>query len=245
MRLALIGYGKMGKEIERLALDRGWTVGVRVDLDTPKPDATAMSAVDAAIHFAQARGIIADLTPWAELGKPIVVGTTGWGKDLQNVQNLVRDKGIGLVHAPNFSLGVNIFYQLVRKAATMFDRFEEYDAFIHEVHHKDKIDSPSGTALTLAEIVLKEIKRKKELLAHAPEGKIRSDQLHVSSTRGGAVVGIHSLTFDSAADSIELRHLAKNRTGFALGAMLAAEWVQGKKGMFTMEDVLQDLFGQK
>jgi 4-hydroxy-tetrahydrodipicolinate reductase len=242
MRLALIGYGKMGKEIERLALGRGWSVGVRVDLDTPPPDLAAKRAVDVAIHFAHAKTIVADLRLWAELGKPIVVGTTGWRSDLQHVQNLVRDKGIGLVHAPNFSLGVNIFYQLARAAATMFDRFEDYDVFIHEVHHKDKVDSPSGTALTLAEIVLSEIKRKKEVLAQSPPGKIRPDQLHVSFTRGGAVIGTHSLTFDSAADSIEVRHAAKNRTGFALGALLAAEWIQGKKGMYTMEDVIHDLF---
>ena len=242
MRLALIGYGKMGKEIERLALERGWSVGVRVDLDTPSPHEDAMSAVDVAIHFAHAKTIVADLRPWAELGKPLVVGTTGWSKDLQNVQNLVRAKGIGLIYASNFSLGVNIFYQLTRAAATMFDRFEEYDVFIHEVHHKDKVDSPSGTALTLAEIVLSEIKRKKEVLAQSPQGKIRPDQLHVSSTRGGAVIGTHSLMFDSAADSIEVRHAAKNRTGFALGALLAAEWIQGKKGMYTMEDVVHDLF---
>ncbi len=231
----------MGNEIERLALDRGWTVDICLDIDTPPPKPEAMRKVDVAIHFASAQSIVDNLMSWVEVGKPVVVGTTGWKKDLPRITQLVQEKGTGLVHASNFSLGVNIFNQLARTAARLFNHFVEYDAFIQEIHHKDKLDSPSGTALTLAEIVLHELHHKTEIFHQLPEGKILSHQLHVSSARGGAVVGTHALTFDSAADAIELRHTAKNRSGFALGALLAAEWIQGKQGIYTMEDVIRDL----
>jgi 4-hydroxy-tetrahydrodipicolinate reductase len=126
----------------------------------------------------------------------------------------------------------------------MMDKFENYDAFIQEIHHKNKIDSPSGTALTMGQIVLEHLRRKKELLNETSHNKIRPEQLHVSSIRSGAVVGTHTLAFDSAADSIELKHTAKDRSGFALGTLFAAEWIQGKKGLFTMDDAFQDLFNQ-
>ena len=126
----------------------------------------------------------------------------------------------------------------------MMNRFPEYDAFIHEIHHKEKIDSPSGTALQLGKIVLNELKRKKELLTQPPEGKIKPEQLHVSVSRSGWVIGTHTLAFDSAADSIEITHTAKNRNGLALGALAAAEWIQHKHGVFTMDDILQDLFSK-
>jgi 4-hydroxy-tetrahydrodipicolinate reductase len=241
MRLALIGYGKMGREIERLALERLWTIGARLDIDTPKPEADTMRGMDAAIHFARAGTIVADLLPWARAAVQIVVGTTGWEAELPAVRSLINDSGIGLVAASNFSVGVNLFHRVVREASRAVNRLSDYDVFIHEVHHKDKLDSPSGTALDLGRTVMEELKRKTELLGRAPDGKILPHQLHVSSSRAGAVVGTHTVTFDSAADSIELKHTAKNRTGFALGALLAAEWVQGKKGMFTMADVIDDL----
>ncbi len=242
MRLALIGYGKMGKEIERLAVERGWRADVHLDIALPPATPEQRKAVDVAIHFAQAKTIIDDLSPWAEAQTPIVVGTTGWQDRLQDVEALVKKNRTGLVYASNFSLGVNIYFQLVRAAARLVDRFDEYDASIQEVHHKNKIDSPSGTALTMGQILLKHIGRKKELLSETSHGAIRPDQLHISSTRTGAVVGIHSVTLDSPADTIEVKHTAKNREGMARGALLAAEWIMGKKGIFTMDDLFQDLF---
>ncbi|MGD1044292.1 MAG: 4-hydroxy-tetrahydrodipicolinate reductase [Bacteroidota bacterium] len=244
MRLALVGYGKMGKEIERLAHERGWTVDLRIDIDTPPITKAQRENVDVVIHFATAKDIINDLTPWAEAHKPIVVGTTGWQDHLQNVETLVKKNQIGLIYASNFSLGVNIFFHLVKTAAQMMDKFEEYDAFIQEIHHKNKIDSPSGTALTIGQIVLEHLQRKKELLNETSHNKIRPEQLHISSTRSGAVVGTHTLAFDSAADMIELKHTAKDRSGMAIGTLFAAEWIRGKKGLFTMDDAFQDLFKQ-
>jgi 4-hydroxy-tetrahydrodipicolinate reductase len=173
-----------------------------------------------------------------------VVGTTGWTKQAQAIQSIVESEGIGLVHASNFSVGVNIMYRLLREAGSLFDRFAEYDVAVHEVHHKDKLDAPSGTALSIADVLLNTIKRKREVLSGSPEGKVRPEELQVTSGRYGAVVGMHRVTFDSMADSIEIVHTAKNRTGFALGAVVAAEWVKDKKGMFTFEDVLADLFKQ-
>jgi 4-hydroxy-tetrahydrodipicolinate reductase len=242
MRLAIVGYGKMGKEIERLALERDWSVDLRVDIDTPPVTQAQREKIDVVIHYATAKSLVEDLTPWMQAHKPIVVGTTGWQDQLPKIDSLVSKNQIGLVYASNFSLGVNIFLQLVRSAAQLMDKFSDYDAFIHEIHHKNKIDSPSGTALVIGEIVLEHLRRKKELLIETSHGKIRPDQLHVSSTRSGTVVGTHVLSFDSAADSIELKHTAKNRSGLALGTLLAAEWIVGKKGLFTIDDVLQDLF---
>jgi 4-hydroxy-tetrahydrodipicolinate reductase len=244
MRIALIGYGKMGKEIERLAIEHGWTVNLRIDIDTPPVTSSQRNNIDVVIHFAQAENIVNDLTPWMEAHKPIVVGTTSWQEQLPKVEALVKKNDIGLIHASNFSLGVNIFFHLVREAAQMMEKFVNYDAFIQEIHHKNKLDSPSGTALTMGQIVLKHLRRKKELLNETSHGKIRPEQLHISSIRSGSVVGTHVLTFDSTADTIELKHTAKDRSGLALGTLLAAEWIIEKKGLFTMDDLFQDLFGQ-
>lgn len=244
MRLALIGYGKMGKEIERLALERGWSIDLRIDIDTPPVMQIQRKKVDVVIHFAHAKTIVEDLIPWAEVRKPIVVGTTGWQEQLPKVKALVKKNRIGLIYASNFSLGVNIFFHLVQTAAQIMNRFTDYDAFIHEIHHKNKLDSPSGTALSIGQIVLKHLRRKKELFNETAHGKIRPEQLHISSTRSGSVVGTHVLAFDSAADMIELKHTAKNRSGLALGTLLAAEWICNKKGLYTMDDVFHDLFRQ-
>jgi len=244
MRIALLGYGKMGKEIERLALERGWSVDLRIDIDTPPVTPAQRDNIDVVIHFAQAGSIAGDLAPWMEARKPIVVGTTGWQEQMPKIETLVKKNNIGLIYASNFSLGVNIFFHLVRNAAQMMNSFEDYDAFIHEIHHKNKLDSPSGTALTMGQIVLKHLNRKKELLNETSHGKIRPEQLHISSTRSGSVIGTHVLAFDSAADAIELKHMAKNRSGLASGALLAAEWIIGKKGLFTMDDLFQDLLKQ-
>ena len=177
------------------------------------------------------------------MGQPVIAKMRRLAT-LHDVEVLVKNNQIGLIYAPNFSLGVNIFFHLVKTAAQMMDKFENYDAFIQEIHHKNKIDSPSGTALMMGQIVLDHLHRKKELLNETSHNAIRPEQLHVASVRSGTVIGTHSLTFDSAADSIELKHTAKDRSGLALGTLFAAEWIQGKKGLYTMDDAFQDLFTQ-
>ncbi len=240
MNITLIGYGKMGKELDRIASERGFTVIGRWDIDTPIKE-SEIEKTDVAIHFAAAESVLPHVQRWASAKKDLVIGTTGWQSDFEKVKAVVSETGIGLVHAPNFSLGVNVFFQLAEAAARLMNRFSEYDVTVHESHHKDKVDSPSGTALSAAKILLSHIQRKKTIKSDQLRGKIKPEELLVTSTRVGAVVGTHAITFDSMADTIEIRHDAKNRTGFALGALLAAEWINGKKGLYTMADVLSDI----
>ncbi len=240
MKIFLIGYGKMGKEIERIAPERGIQVAGRSTSDVPWNN-ESLRPVDVAVHFARANCVVNNVRRLSQLRKNTVIGTTGWQKDLEEVKSLVQSGGIGLVYASNFSIGVQVFLRALRETAKLMNKFSEYDVTVHEAHHKDKIDSPSGTALSAANIVLEQMERKKTILPGNPAGKIKPEELQISSTRSGAIVGTHTVTFDSAADSLELRHTAKNRAGFALGALLAAEWIRGKQGLFTIDDVLADI----
>ncbi len=242
MNVALIGHGKMGKELERLAPGRGITVK-RIFTEKGNERGKALTRqslkdVDVCIDFSTP-----EVAPWnikaaAECGKNIVEGTTGWYNQVKELETLVKAKKIGCLYSANFSLGMNIFLQLAGTASKMFDKFEEYDVAIGEVHHRDKPDSPSGTALSIGQTILQNSRKKKELLFGTPQKAIAKDRLQVVSTRIGAAVGKHTVLFDSDADCIELVHTAKNRSGFALGALVAAEWLNGKKGWYTMKDVM-------
>jgi 4-hydroxy-tetrahydrodipicolinate reductase len=240
MNIAIIGHGRMGKEIDRLATERGLGVVLRLRSTTPLTDQDILRA-DVGIHFAKPDSVVSHVQRWASLKRNMVIGTTGWQKDFMKVKAAVGENKIGIVYASNFSIGVHIFFRLIRETARLINHFAEYDVFVHEAHHKDKLDSPSGTALSAAKILLENIQRKKTLLTEPPQGSIKPDQLQITSTRAGSIVGTHTVTFDSLADSIELKHTAKNRTGFVLGALLAAEWIHGKQGLFTMEEVLSDV----
>jgi 4-hydroxy-tetrahydrodipicolinate reductase len=242
MKMTLIGYGKMGKEVERLALERGHSIQGRFDIDSELKE-NDLAATDVAVHFARHDAVVPHVRTCGKAKKNIVIGTTAWQNDLEKVRSIVSETGIGLVYASNFSIGVQVFFRLAREAAKLIDKFAEYDVTIHEQHHKEKIDSPSGTALTAAGILLENIRRKRTILSEPPKGRIKPEDLQITSTRAGAIVGTHTITFDSAADTIELRHSAKNRTGLALGALMAAEWINGKHGLYTMEDVLEDIIG--
>jgi 4-hydroxy-tetrahydrodipicolinate reductase len=242
MNLALIGYGKMGKEVERAAHDRGLKIFKIFEVDD-NPDGSALTkeslkSVDVCIDFSSPEVVMNNIEAVAEAGKNIVVGTTGWYDRLDYVRKLVKEKKIGFLYASNFSLGVNIFTQIVMDAAHLFDRYPQYDVAIQEMHHRGKADSPSGTALSLGSTILQAMKRKSELAGETQHGAIKPHQLHVTSTRMGSVTGQHTVLFDSDADTIELVHTAKNRSGFAAGAIVAAEWLKGKKGFYTMRDVL-------
>ncbi|MEW6510810.1 MAG: 4-hydroxy-tetrahydrodipicolinate reductase [Bacteroidota bacterium] len=242
MNIALIGYGKMGKEVERVAKEKGLTVAKVFDLhnNTGGLGLTkeALKGIDVCIDFTVPGAVIANIEAAAECGKNIVVGTTGWYDRLEHVKKLVKESHIGLLYASNFSLGVNLFMNIVSHAAHLFDKYPEYDVAVTEVHHRGKADSPSGTALSLGASILQGMKRKSEIFSDTSKGKIKHHQLHVTSSRLGHVTGRHAVMFDSDADCIEMTHTAKNRTGFALGAVVAAEWLKGKKGMYTMRDVI-------
>ncbi|MFH0990190.1 MAG: 4-hydroxy-tetrahydrodipicolinate reductase [bacterium] len=239
--LALIGYGKMGKEIERLALERGIPIVGRYDIDSPKPTADELKQITVGIHYATPQTVVPHIEEWSSYGQNLVIGTTGWHEHIERVRSIVEERQIGLVYASNFSIGVNILLHLIRSAGKLFNRFPEYDVSLEEIHHREKLDSPSGTALSLAKVILETVERKKEILNTSPIGKIKQEQLHISSSRVGTVVGKHEVIFDSLADTIEISHTAKNRSGFALGSLLAAQWIIGKQGLFTMDDVLSDI----
>jgi 4-hydroxy-tetrahydrodipicolinate reductase len=234
MRIALIGYGKMGHEVEAAARQQGETIA-RV-FDSKRPVAVAdLSEVDVCIEFSTPSAVLSNIRSAIEARKDIIVGTTGWHQHLPELREKVRDSG--LLYSANFSLGMNIFQRIVARAGDLIENAPEYDPFIHETHHRLKADSPSGTALRLAEILLGRINRKKRMLTQTSSEKIPADALHVTSTRAGHVTGTHVVSFDSDADLIELRHVAKNRRGFALGALAAARWLHGRKGIYTMDDV--------
>lgn len=239
MNIVLFGYGRMGKEIERLAMERGMNVLARVTTKTGLPR-EALEAADVVIHFASPDTVVRVANIARDAKKNLVIGTTGWEKESQTVLPLITSAGIGMVWSSNFSVSVAIFKELVKLAGRLFNGLPQYDAAIHEIHHKDKLDTPSGTALSLAQVLMQNFRRKKQILTGPPSGKIKPEQLHLTSARTGAVVGVHSILFDSTADSITLVHEAKNRSGFAFGALLAAEWIKGKQGVFTFDDVIAD-----
>jgi 4-hydroxy-tetrahydrodipicolinate reductase len=242
MNIALIGYGKMGKEVEQVAKDRGLTIA-RIFTEENNTGGLGLTkdslkTVDVCIDFSTPAAVLDNIEAVAECGKNMVVGTTGWYDRLESVRKIVKEKKIGLLYASNFSLGVNIFTQIVLDASHLMEKYPEYDVSVNEVHHSGKVDSPSGTALSLGSTILQSLRRKKELLTETSHGQIKPHQLHITSQRVGHVVGRHTVLFDSEFDTIELVHSAKGRRGFALGAVVAAEWIKGKKGMYTMRDVI-------
>ncbi|RCK73082.1 MAG: 4-hydroxy-tetrahydrodipicolinate reductase [Ignavibacteriae bacterium] len=245
MRIAIIGYGKMGKEIEQVASEKGIEIGMIIKEEENFEGAAItkknLKNIDVCLEFTNPNSVLSNIEAAIKAGKNIVVGTTGWYDKLEEVKKMVKKSDIGLLYSPNFSLGINIFYRILNTASNIFNNFDEYDILVSEIHHRNKMDSPSGTALAIAQIIMQNIKRKKEILHETAHGAIKPNQLHVISARAGTFVGKHSVIFDSEADFIEIVHTAKNRRGFALGALLAAEWLNGKKGIFTMKDVMSSI----
>jgi len=226
--LALLGYGKMGKAIAALAPQRGCEVRLVMDIDVNAQGQGITPAnfagVDVCIDFTTPDAAVENIRRVAGLGVNLVVGTTGWHGQLDEVRKIVESAGVGMVHAPNFSIGVNLFYRLTRAAAEIFAPFAMYEPYVVEAHHKFKVDAPSGTAL--------EIKRR-------IQPAFGNREVPVASVRAGYIPGTHELGFDSEADTIVLRHTARGRQGFAEGALHAACWVIGRKGLFTFAEVLE------
>lgn len=239
MNIALLGYGAMGKEIERIALERGHTITGRFDITTPATPQTIVA--DVAIDFSAAGAVVENATLCAESGVNLVIGTTGWNAQKEEVEKVATNAGIGVVYGSNFSVGMQLFFRIVGKAAHLVNGTPDYDILMHELHHKRKADSPSGTALSLADIILQNVTRKEHVQPETQHGRINQNALHVSSTRGGEIAGTHTVYLDSLADTIELTHRAKNRSGFALGAVIAAEWVTDKKGFHDFTDIFESI----
>jgi len=227
-RLALVGYGRMGRLVERLAPDYGFGVGLRLTgADAGHGiDARRFAGIDVAVDFSVPRAVAGNVERIAALGVPMVVGTTGWGEELPRVKAAVERHGIGLVYGANFSVGVQVFYRLAALAAGLLAHDDDYDAWAYEIHHRKKKDAPSGTLLHL-----------KRLMEEA--GYARG--IDVASNRAGAVPGTHVVGFDAEADTILLEHRARSRDGFARGALRAARWIAGRTGIYEFSDVWSEL----
>ena len=246
MKIALIGYGKMGKEVEQAALAQGHHIIARVSpgggrLVSPVITENLLDEADVCIEFSKPPATPSNILRIAQLGKPVIVGTTGWYQHLSLVKKAIEKNGTACVYAPNFSLGLNLFLQLIEKAAQLFHPFEGYDVFAMETHHRHKLDSPSGTANKIGNIILNHFPRKRRVISECLNRPITSDELHLLSARAGYFPGTHSIIFDSVADSVELVHRARSRADFAQGALLAARWIQSRKGIYTFNQVLDDI----
>jgi 4-hydroxy-tetrahydrodipicolinate reductase len=237
MRIALLGYGKMGREIEQIALSRGHQVALKVDANNAKSFApNLLAGVDVAIEFSTPASAVSNILSCFEANVPVVVGTTGWLERLDEVKKTCNEKSGSLFYASNFSIGVNIFFRLNEFLAKMMKAHPEYEVCLKEIHHIHKLDSPSGTGISLANQVIANIGRKTGWV----EGEAASmSELSIISEREGEVPGTHIVKYSSAVDDIEIMHKAHNRKGFALGAVLAAEWLPGRKGVFGMKDMLK------
>jgi 4-hydroxy-tetrahydrodipicolinate reductase len=230
MKIALLGYGKMGKEIEKIALSRGHEIVIRKDIN----DKIDITLADVAIDFSVPSSAFNNITNCINNNVPVISGTTGWLDSYEEAVKLCNDKKSAFMYASNYSLGVNIFFELNKQLAKMMNSLEDYDISMEEIHHTQKLDAPSGTAITLAEGIIENSSKKNWDLGE----KTSEENIPITAKRIPNIPGTHSVWYDSKVDSIEIKHTANSREGFALGAVVAAEWILGKKGVFSMKDVL-------
>lgn len=236
MKIALIGYGKMGKIIEEIALQRSHEIILKIDINNlDEFTAENLAKADAAIEFTGPHSAFENVKKILSFGTPLVCGSTGWLDKFDEIKKLVADKNGAFLYASNFSIGVNIFFELNKKLATLMAPHSDYEIGIKEIHHTQKKDAPSGTAITLAEQILERNKRKKRWVNENSENV---DDLEIISERIDPAPGTHIVKYSSTIDDIEIIHTAHSRKGFALGAVMAAEFIKGKKGNFSMKDVL-------
>jgi len=239
MKIALIGYGKMGKEIEQIALSRGHTIVLKVNVTNANTyTAAELKGADVAIEFSTPESAINNIYKCFESNLPVVVGTTGWLNKLDDVKQKCIEKNQTLFYASNYSIGVNLFFKLNEYLAKLMNQYPGYNVTMEEVHHVHKLDSPSGTAISLANQVIEKIDGKQKWVNHLAKNR---DELSIVSKRIDEVPGTHTVTYGSAVDEISITHLAHNRKGFALGAVIAAEWVKDKKGVFGMNDLMNEI----
>lgn len=231
MKIALLGYGKMGKAIEKIAISRGHTIVLKVTEQTKKFN---INLADIAIDFSAPNAAVKNISNCLKKGVPVISGTTGWLKDYDNIIALCEERDGAFIYASNFSLGVNIFFELNKNLAKMMKGLSQYKVTMEEIHHTQKLDAPSGTAITLAENIIEHSSYDGWELA--PSNDVEKIPIHAK--REENVPGTHSINYESSIDRICITHKANNREGFALGAIIATEWLHGKTGIFTMKDVL-------
>ena len=230
MKIALLGYGRMGKVIERIALERGHEIVLRkTDIDTFE----GLKLADVAIDFSVPDAAVNNISTCLENNIPVISGTTGWLEDYPKMVKLCEEKKGAFIYGSNFSLGVNIFFELNAHLAKMMANLGQYKISMEEIHHLQKLDAPSGTAISLANDIIKNSDYSSWAIENAKE-----DEIFIDAKREEGIPGTHSVFYTSAVDTIEIKHTAHNREGFALGAVVAAEWIIGKKGVFGMKDVL-------
>lgn len=238
MRIALLGYGRTGREVERMAVERGHEIVLRCNSRTPFYATT--DDVDVAIDFSRPDLVFAHVAVCLDRSIPMVIGTTGWYDKLPALQELARQSRASIVYGSNFSIGMHMFRDLVANLASHIDIMDEYDIAIDEIHHRQKIDAPSGTALTLSRLILDRVQRKTNIQT-SMDGGVDPAALSVTAVRVGVYAGTHTVVADSNDDTLELIHRAKNRQGFARGAVRVAEWIVHNEGCFDVADVFQDI----
>lgn len=236
MKIALIGYGKMGQTIERIALSRGHEIVLKIgkeNIDDFTED--AIKKADAAIEFTQPEAALENVSRCLKAGVPVVCGTTGWNDKVPEAEALCAQHHTAMIQSSNFSVGVNIFFAVNKYLAKLMDQQQEYNVLVEETHHTQKLDAPSGTAITIAEQIVQELSRKDKWVK---EEEHAAAELAIKAYREPEVPGTHVVTYHSAIDDIEIKHTAHTRDGFALGAVMAAEFLAGRQGVFSMQDVL-------
>jgi 4-hydroxy-tetrahydrodipicolinate reductase len=235
MNIAIIGYGKMGKVIEKIAIERGHHITVKITSKDADFSSDQLKNVDVAIEFSVPKAAISNIQKCFDAGVPVIVGTTGWMDQLDKVTQECQKKNGGLFYASNFSIGVNIFFKVNQLLAKLMNRHSEYNVRMEEIHHTQKLDSPSGTALTIANQIIDQVDRKSNWI-EAESGK--PNQIPITAKRISDTPGTHSVTYENHIDKIEILHEAKGREGFATGAVLAAEYMKGKTGIHDMNNLL-------
>jgi len=241
MKLALLGYGKMGKAIEQEALARGHEVVAKIDMNNQQElDSLRIETCEVIIEFTHPDSFFPNLEKVSKLGIPLVSGTTGWYKRMAEVESMIKERNAGFLYSSNFSIGVNVLFLLNQRLAQLMNRYPEYDCYVEEQHHRHKADAPSGTAVSLSQQILEGLDRKNEvatdaLLNRAP----KPTELSVGYIRSGEIIGRHKVSYTSEIDEITIEHKAHNRRGFALGAVIAAEWLQGKKGFYSFSKLFE------
>lgn len=236
LKIALIGYGKMGKMIEQIAVARGHEIVSKINQDSKPKEWKLLADADVAIEFTKPDAALQNIKKCFALNVPVVVGTTGWYEKLDEVRALCLKEKQAILTASNFSIGVNLFFHVNRILAQAMENLPEYNVEIEEIHHTQKLDAPSGTAITIAQGILSEIRRKIDWKLQE-DVKTESD-LSIASIRTDDVPGTHTVKYTSSIDDIEIKHVAHNRSGFATGAVVAAEWLFDKKGAFNMSDII-------
>lgn len=235
MKIALIGYGKMGKAIEAIAIENGHEIVLKVTSQNPDYSIEELKQADVAIEFSLPSSVKQNILKCFKANVPIVVGTTAWYDDFEEVVNAAKQGDKTLFYATNFSIGVNLFFELNKKLAAFMNEHRGYDIEMEEIHHTQKLDSPSGTAITLAEQIIEHVERKHSWRENEANLSV---EFPIYAKREPEVPGTHAVKWESDIDLIEIKHEAKNRKGFAKGALVAAEWLVDKKGVFTMSDML-------